>query len=745
MAHSSGGHQTRMYPLRPQVGSMQLDQYGNRVPGVNINGRPAISARNVLTPLPSDPLMDSPEESARRNQAMQDALRMEAKARSSQVAAGGSPLASTPAQAGTSLADKRAAEEAELDRLGGIAGFKAPSPSYWNGPSTAEKLPPDSSEKVAVRLPGANAVDAAGPRPPAGTAAAAAWAAKIRGINEEIAAPHDLPAPEKPAAPSTKGLPATAADIAALNANDRAIAAEKAGATATPADAEAAAGSGKTIKTPYGDASSTSAGAKPGPTDYQQQQIALQKKILADHPALGDANSPESKAFVAAHKADPGADLAALAAKVDPPKAVAAATPAPAATVTGVPPVANPVSPVAAQPISPATVERDAGRNKIVRDEEGRPLPMALDAEGRMAPVERAANGKVTPNSEGGPASNKAPASSDVARDSEGRPVGPDNEGWTAPLRTWPPAAIPNGSTSSVPLPSVNLPQLIAPQVRPIGAPGMTHGPMTAETVLGNKPRVNPLNPMPPATPLPDQPVQRLAPVNRAADSVSATGGIPGAPSGQGSMVGKGESWDDYDARQKAAPSTVVPAAVSPQAALNPAADGGNSATAIPSGGLSTADKWGPTDRAALAAGATGNVETDANAHWALANAETAPAAAPVASSMPAPTHMPPNTGSVGQPSNWDAKGNQSAQNGGNDLSRPTTSLTNSGPQGNQSPLNGGNEIPPNPATAIGSMRPTLSSGDITAPVPDDPDELLRKQAAGQSYRSPSSVAQGYA
>lgn len=110
-----------------------------------------------------------------------------------------------------------------------------------------------------------------------------------------------------------------------------------------PSDAKevaGVAGTGNTAVTKFGTASSSmpsgpqgplvgdqSTGPKhaPGPTAYQQEQIAAQNQIIKDHPAIGVAGSPENKAFVAAHKADPTADLKSLADKVSPARAAEAA------------------------------------------------------------------------------------------------------------------------------------------------------------------------------------------------------------------------------------------------------------------------------------------------------------------------------------------------------------------------------------------------------------------------------------
>lgn len=216
------------------------------------------------------------------------------------------PLAPGADKSGQSQANR---ERTERDVAAAARSNSSPNTgtSSYTGPSLAYKPGPGIGERVAVPAtdPGA-AVRDAGPRPPDGTAAAAAWADRVLENNKSVTALHDAPAPEKPryGPDSTKGQPASAADIAALNANDRAIG-QKNG-TGTPEIAANLAGTGATVYTPYGEAKSTNG---PAPKDYALQpgknggvvpSLAAQAEIMAKYPQINDPKSPEHAAFLKA-------------------------------------------------------------------------------------------------------------------------------------------------------------------------------------------------------------------------------------------------------------------------------------------------------------------------------------------------------------------------------------------------------------------------------------------------------------
>lgn len=171
-------------------------------------------------------------------------------------------------------------------------------PNRYTGPSLAYKPGPGVGQTVAI------------PRSTPADVGGADWEARAKHIDDVV---HNR-ASDAPAAPrygpdSTKGKPATGADIAALNANDRAIASAK-GSNGTPEMAGYAAGTGDKVFTPYGTVSSTDA-AHPQAKDYSLDaganggvvpSLAAQQEILAKYPQISDPNSPAHAAFLKAWK-----------------------------------------------------------------------------------------------------------------------------------------------------------------------------------------------------------------------------------------------------------------------------------------------------------------------------------------------------------------------------------------------------------------------------------------------------------
>lgn len=596
------------------------------------------------------------------------------------------PAGATGGVGGTPLPGQSAANRDAIARsvsAGNAGGHMAPNTPLhyvppgtpYSGPSTAPTPGPGSGATQPIRIdnslpphPGQNASDKQ----------KADWADAVVARNKEIASPHDAPAPVKPVygPSSTKGQPATPADIAALNA-------------AETAPIRAVAGTGNQVITPFGPVSSTDASRPkdyalaPGANGGVVPSLAAQQEILAKYPQLADPKSPMHAAFLKAwsvategkkagdvldnHLAiaenaatAPGnpegaGKRAGIAERPDssdkgtPGKDIAKATPAPAA------------------PSAAAQVGESVGAVPgAVSDTVKNYWDAAKDAVGAVGGAVKEFGEGVTGNAGGGARPNAQMQGGDTAMTPEERaawggntpalPVAKEQTPQTTDTASSPgsvPTGRPQTSQSSithpVPLPTYDLPQFTPPTIRPVGPTGMMTGPMSVSTFTATRPPP-PIQTQQPQKP-PDQtpatatyapPTKNTqSPLNGGNDLVGPTGAIPGAAAGAGTMIGKGESWDAYDARQGAkgaqsplnggndlsgahadihaatvaainaagknahAAVNAPPVYQPPSAALNPT--GNNSATAIPSGGLGNQHDFSPTESAALKANGSSN------------------------------------------------------------------------------------------------------------------------------------------
>lgn len=615
------------------------------------------------------------------------------------------------------------------------AGVTTSPAAPWTGPSIAEHRADAGGEKVAVRLPGANAVDAAGPRPPSGTPAAAEWADKVMAINRDIARPHDAAARpswvpiENPDNGPGAGNAApfrgsTAAEVTEFNRN-----------APGSADSDAAralranAGKNVAIQTPYGTAKSAGplpsspiptggtdelaaavnaqggprGEAKAGPTAYQQSQIALQKQIIADHPEIGVKDSPANREFVARMADDPDQDMGKLAEQIAPKASAVASAPVVPVKVPG--------------PNSPAAVETSS------KNADGT-LPVAKEAlpDNRVrptAPGMEPATGIVGPVETQFPDDKPmTPAQIEAAKSvaAKGPTQGTTSFG----------DALAKGNLSAA---AAHAAPLLS-QANPAAIFGRAAAAAADATIAAAKGTAAEGSPL--VTALQSARGNITPPAQPAPMAISRPSGRPDGPqtgnpnSDQATLGADGMMhMAAPDMQPFSSPDTAMPAPhASPLGQARPSGNPDGSQTEgapLPGAALRAAVQpvITPThmDPSATTPGmqATHMASTAADPNSPLRQA-TAPGGmdANTAPTMTA-THMPSNAidpnSSLGQ-----------SVNGAQPLAQPPSSL------------------PPHTATALGSMRPALNGDDLTPKKPDDEED-----APGQSYQSPANPAQAYA
>jgi hypothetical protein len=372
------GESQNPYQQHP-FGTQLRDQYGRLIPGeFNTATKTPMGLSGALTPPQTDPALQSSRDKAIlayadmldsrgtvQGHAMAEKLRGRPIGDIVSAASGGSNARGT-----NPYYDRDAGQ-------GGIGTNNAPGtaafagPYFWTGPSLQQKLPPASGERIAVRLPGANAIPA---RPPknASDAEKEAWMDRVEATNRDIASPHDVV--EKPAWKNPDPLgsndpriavrenrqwkafddtdPNTDANLVATAGREAAASGRSVGLTTGPDGRAVASGDVMTRYGPVGvtpapgmaakvaadTAEATRRTASAGrevmsgiagvpwipdlprrptmPTEWQKSQIALQNQIIKDNPRIGIAGTPENEDFVARMNEDPTEDMRALAGDV---------------------------------------------------------------------------------------------------------------------------------------------------------------------------------------------------------------------------------------------------------------------------------------------------------------------------------------------------------------------------------------------------------------------------------------------